>query len=201
MFKDWFGGKIYGILFKPGIFDSSPLRNLINSFGKGKTFKRKVVIGTTNADNAEFFTFDETFSNDDFLTGVLASTSFPGVLPYVMYEGKTLIDGSCLYSVTIFDAINRCHEMGYADSDIIVDVVLTSGSSLKQVDVSKYTGLEMLMRYLEVDSYYSTMGYIENAKQSHPDVNIRHVVYPTVALPSATIPLYFNSKDIAKMIA
>lgn len=79
---------------------------------------------------------------------MLASVSFPGVFPYVNYNGNTLIDGSCLYSITIFDAINHCKQAGFAESDIIIDVVLTSGSSLKQKDVSDFNGLEMLMRYV-----------------------------------------------------
>lgn len=52
IYKDWFGGKVYGILFKPGIYNSQPLADLINNFGKGKTLKRPTVIGTTNADTA-----------------------------------------------------------------------------------------------------------------------------------------------------
>lgn len=44
------------------------------------------------------------------------------------------------------------------------------------------------------------MGYIENAEQSYPDVDIRYVVYPTADLPSALIPLDFNTNDVVKMI-
>ncbi len=139
---------MYGILYKPGIWNSKPLADLINSFGKGKNAKRNVVIGATNADTSEFFVFDESFSNDDLLTGVLASMSFPGIFPYVVYEGKTLIDGTCLYSVTIFDAIRRCIEDGYAEKDIIIDVVLTSGSNMKEEDISGYNLIEMLIRYV-----------------------------------------------------
>lgn len=45
------------------------------------------------------------------------------------------------------------------------------------------------------------MGYIKNAEQSYPDVNIRYVVFPTADLPSALIPLDFNTNDINTMIA
>ena len=44
------------------------------------------------------------------------------------------------------------------------------------------------------------MGYIENAEQSYPDVNIRYLVFPTQDLPSALIPLDFNRDDVDKMI-
>ena len=60
----------------------------------------------------------------------------------------TLVDGGCLYPINIFDAVNRCREAGFDDKDIIVDVFQASGAKLKELDVSNFTALQMLIRYV-----------------------------------------------------
>lgn len=80
--------------------------------------------------------------------GILASASIPGIFPFVTHKEKTLVDGGCLYPITIFDAVNRCREAGFDDKDIIVDVLEASGAKLKELDVSNYNAIQMLIRYV-----------------------------------------------------
>lgn len=53
---------------------------------------------------------------------------------------------------------------------------------------------------LEVDNFYKTMTYVQNAGQSFPKVNFRYIVFPTVSLPTGLVPLGFNNDDIKQMI-
>ena len=65
----------------------------------------------------------------------------PGIFPFVVHKGQTLLDGGCLYPITIFDAIKSCRDSGFDDKDIIIDILLSSGAKLKEQDVSNYNGL------------------------------------------------------------
>ena len=53
------GGLIYGVLFKSGFYNSAPLKTMIDEVIGNQTFKRKVVVGTTNIDDGKFVTFSE----------------------------------------------------------------------------------------------------------------------------------------------
>jgi hypothetical protein len=127
-----------------------------------------------------------------------------GVFPYVEYRDYGLIDGSLKYGVDLLDAITQCEAMGFKDTDIIIDAVLTKGKTINEVDASEYTTLEVLWRYLEISNYYSTMGAINDTVHDHPDVNLRHVIFPIDDLPGIWLdisPYGFTGADAAKMIA
>jgi len=63
--------------------------------------------------------------------------------------GSSYFDGSVIWNLDIFSAVNKCLET-HADTDVVLDVVLTSRRNLKTVDASNYNALQMLFRYLEV---------------------------------------------------
>ena len=74
-------------------------------------------------------------ANDDSMLNVLfASFATPGFFPPAEAFGSQWFDGSAVYDIDIFTAINKCLDQGFAEKDIIVDVVLTSSANLKQVD-------------------------------------------------------------------
>jgi len=86
--------------------------------------------------------------------------------------------------------------MGFADSDIIVDTILTSEKTLKTVDASDYKSIQMLWRYLEVSRYYSNMDGLLRAQFAYPNVTFRHTVAPSTAMPSSFYPLNLESGDV-----
>lgn len=79
----------------------------------------------------------------------------------------------------IFSVVNKCQDMGFADADIVVDVIMTSEKTLKTVDASKYHSIQMLWRYLEVSRYYSNMDGLLRAQFAYPNVNFRNVCAPS----------------------
>jgi hypothetical protein len=58
----------------------------------------------------------------------------------------------------------------------------------------------MLLRFLEIYWYYNTMNGLERAKSTHPNVNYRHVIAPSVTLPWNYLPLSLNSTQVAEII-
>ena len=62
-----------------------------------------------------------------------ASLSFAGFFPPADVLGSSYFDGSAVWDIDIFSAINQCTDMGFNNEDIIVDVVMTSAANLKEV--------------------------------------------------------------------
>lgn len=65
---------------------------------------------------------------------LFASFAFPGFFPPAEVFGSKYFDGSAVYDIDIFTAINKCLEKGFTEENIIVDVILTSSANLKTVD-------------------------------------------------------------------
>jgi len=118
--------------------------------------------------------------------------SFAGFFPPADVFGSSYFDGSAVWDVDIFTAINRCLEKGYKNSDIVVDVVLTSAANLKNVTAEDYKSIGMLFRYLEISSFYNAMDGLLRARFAYPDVKWRYVVSPSSSIPSAFVPMDMN---------
>ena len=54
----------------------------------------------------------------------------------------------------------------------------------------------VLYRYLQIAYYYSSMNGLQRAKFTHPNVNYRYIVAPTVSLPFDYIPLSLNATEV-----
>jgi hypothetical protein len=115
--------------------------------------------------------------------------SFAGFFPPAEVFGSSYFDGSAVWDVDIFSAINRCTAKGFAHSDIIVDVILTSAANLKEVDAKDYHSINMLFRFLEISSFYNSMDGLLRAKFAYDGVNFRYVVAPSGKIPASLYPL------------
>ena len=119
---------------------------------------------------------------------MFASFSYAGFFPPAESMGTSWFSGNTVWNLDIFSAVNKCLET-VAPKDIVVDVILTSEKTLKQVDASNYNTVQILFRYLEVARYYSNMNGLLRAKFAYPGVNFRYVISPSSSLPSNTMPL------------
>lgn len=200
IYKNWpWGGVARGLLFKGALYDSSPFREYIR--GQISPPQRSIIVSATDARTGAMKTWDE---NDDFetlLRGIDASSSYPGFFePVEDLDNTTYYDGGTSFSVNIFGAINRCVEMGYDYTDIVVDTILCSGATFKDKDVSKYSTIPMVLRFLEIERYYDTMELITRAQQDFKGVNFRYSIVPTEKLEVNPVPMSFNHNQILKML-
>lgn len=124
--------------------------------------------------------------------------SFAGFFPPAEVLGSSYFDGSAIWDVDIFTAINKCIDKGYDEKDIIVDVILTSAANLKPVEAQNYKSINMLFRYLEVSSFYNSMDGLLRAKFSYKNVDFRYVIAPSGDIPSSLQPLNLDEKNIQK---
>lgn len=124
--------------------------------------------------------------------------SFAGFFPPAEVLGSNYFDGSAVWDIDIFSAINRCTEKGFKNKDIVVDVIMTSSANLKNVEAEDYKSIQMLFRYLEISSFYSSMDGLLRAKFAYEGVHFRCVVTPSDNIPSSLYPLNLSTKQIDK---
>lgn len=57
-------------------------------------------------------------------SAIAASASIPALFMPTYFDEKTMVDGLVLSNLDLSEAITKCQDQGYADEDIIVDVIL-----------------------------------------------------------------------------
>ena len=120
---------------------------------------------------------------------MFASMSYPGFYPPADTLGSYWFDGSAVWDVDIFNAINQCKDKGFEEKDIVVDVILTSSANLADVPAEDYKSIQMLFRYLEISSFYNSMDGLLRAKFAYERVFFRYAISPSAFIPSSEKPL------------
>jgi predicted acylesterase/phospholipase RssA len=98
-------------------------------------------VGITNVLTGAFVDNTSGGTLDTNLEDVLyASFSYAGFFPPAESMGGTWFDGSVIWDLDVFSAVNKCLET-HEQSDVVVDILLTSAKTLKQVDASNYNSI------------------------------------------------------------
>lgn len=185
---------------QPSLYDNGPLKIMIDKYLKGKTIKRKLSIGITDATNVESVTYDiENFPNENITQLILDSTAIPLYFPYSVFDNSSIfMDGGVLLNVNVESAVRRCKELGFDENQIILDVILPNGCRIKR-DFLNQTGYDMYNRYQEIVDYTSAMDDILHAFYDFKYVNFRYIILPEHKL-IYDVPLDFNHLKIMKKI-
>lgn len=201
IYKNWkWGGVVRGLLYEDALYDSSPFREYIKKDLQPP--KRHFYVSATDAGTGAEMTWDETTDFQTLLKAIDASSSFPGFFSPVddLGDGRTYYDGGVSFNVNIHSAVLKCRDLGFDDKDIVIDVLLCSGATFTDKDVSKYKSIPMVMRFYEIERFYDTMELVERAMEDYYAVNFRYVVAPTTKLESSIVPMSFKHADILHMI-
>ena len=121
---------------------------------------------------------------------MLSSASIPGAFSPTYLDGMVLVDGSLFTSLDLWDAILKCSELVEDEKDIIVDIIMCfdDPASIKEwtLEEAKWkTSNELSKRGKEIGNYY--YNYYEDILRvtvGFPDVTFRHIITPSVNLPS-----------------
>ena len=175
------------------------MRDTIDDLGTG-SFGRYLGVGTTDIVSGSYVYFKSTISFDKMKSGVKGSMAKAGIFPYIAYSTWKLIDGGIKYSVDILHGIDACNTMGYEDKDIMLDVILSNGKKIDVIDASKYKSLQVLFRYLDISTYGNAMQEVLNAQHDHPDITLRHLVYPSQKITGSIYPYDFSTKQLEEMV-
>lgn len=155
-----------------------------------------------NVLSGEFLDFTkENFNTEDNMDhAVFASFSWPGLFPPAHAFGSRWFDGSAVYDIDMFSAINKCLSMGYKQDDIVVDVIMSSASNLQKIQGQNLKSIGMLLRYLDISSFYGSMDGVLRAKFAFPQIKFRYAIAPSKPLPWEYLPLNLNETQVQEII-
>ena len=198
LYKDWLGGLAEGLLLKGGLWNDQPTLDFLKSeLSDVSATNRWIDIGLTDVLKGTYVDFkEEDLSGDNLYNVLFAQFASAGFFPPVEFNNTDYFDGSTIWDLDIFSVVNKCQDLGYDDSNIVVDVIMTSEKTLKTVDASEYHSIQMLWRYLEVSRYYSNMDGLLRAQFAYPNVTFRNVVAPSAEMPSSWYPLNLKQEDV-----
>jgi len=200
IYRNWpWGGVVRGLIFEDALFDSSPFRKYIRSVLSPP--KRHFMVSATDASTGAQKTWDETYDWETLIRAIDASSSFPGFFqPIHDLDNTTYYDGGTSFSINIFGAINKCKDLGYSYDQIVIDILMCTGATFNDKDVSKYGTIPMTLRFLEIERYYDAMELLERAVADFDGVNFRYTVVPAGKIEASPIPMSFSHDQILKMI-
>ena len=201
VFQNWWLGPLYGLFYKTGLYDTTPLSKLLAAEIKDNDAKRGFVCGATNFVTGNLDSWDDiNLNKEEYQSAILSSASYPVVFPLTNFRNNTYMDGGVKVSVDIAGGINKCIENGFKDESIVVDVVLLNSKVLPEQSSNGVHPLEILMRLFSIWGYDNAMRDFDYVKRVFPKVNYRYIVSPTKQLPSGPIPLTFSPSQLQKMI-
>ena len=200
LYRSWFGGITRGLFFEGGLYNSQPLEDFLGKQFQSVNIQRPIDMGIVDVVTGAYkeFNSENITQGSNLKDALYASLSFAGFFPPADVLGSYYFDGSAVWDIDIFSAVNRCKEKGFQNQDITVDVIMTSSANLKEVNASDYKSIQMLFRYLEISSFYNSMDGLLRAKFAYEGVNWRYAISPTASIPSSLKPLV--SQSIFSMI-
>lgn len=198
--KRWFPFGLLHMLWRPSVYDSSPLINIVRSqmdVEKIKVSGKKLSVGAVSLNTGEYRTFDQ--DHPSIVNAVLASSSFPAMLCPIEIDGQLWTDG-CIRNVSL---LKTAISLG-ADS---VDVIMTSPQSNATEFSMKPNAFDVIVRTLDVVSdeimdadlrVTQLINRLVDAQRiDKRNIKVR-ILRPKHRLPGKS--LEFNQKNIRYMI-
>ena len=201
LYVNWPYWLVEGMFWQNGLFNDTIFIDYLSEVLPKRDINRKVLVGSTNTRTGTFVRFNESIGTQDMIyKAARASASIPGVFEQVQYKGMNLVDGGVLIMADIGGAIDRCMSEGFTQEEIVLDVILCSGSILSDVDTKNYNSLHMFWRYHQISKFQKSMNWITQALANYPKVNFRYLVFPQESISDSWMPIDFSKKHIARLI-
>ena len=145
IYKRWFPfGGLHSI-WKRSFFDSSPLHNLLRKhiqLDRIRTSGKHVSVGAVSLSSGKYTIFDQ--AHDHFIEAVTASSSFPGMLSPIEFDGQLWTDGG----VKEISPIRKAIDLG-AD---IIDLIITSPTKRIKKFIANPTTVDILKRSIDLST-------------------------------------------------
>jgi len=204
VYQNWpYLGPLYGLMFENSLYDTSNGFTFLNkTINQYDGLKRDVIFGTTNVKTAKYETFTnkDIKTSDDLANTLLSSAAIPALFPFGSFRNNSYMDGGVSFPVDIFSGVNKCEEKGFAQKDIIVDIILCVNTTIEIDNPKSLSPVGSLFRFMEIFTYDLVMGAIADTKLYMEDVTIRYVIAPLRSMPVSLVPITFWHTDIETMI-
>jgi NTE family protein len=154
IYKRWFPfGRLHGI-WKPSLYDSSPLSDTIRNnidLNKIRSSGKQIAVGTVSITSGKYTVFDQL--SDYFIDAVIASASFPGFLTPVSFLGQLWGDGG----IKEYSPLMKAIQLGAHN----LDVVITSPQNRINHFLEKPNSADVLARSFDLSTDRITANDIE----------------------------------------
>lgn len=177
---DWPGGYASGLLFHPGLVNNAPAVELAKTW-LPKPPQRNITVGSTNLDLGDFGNFNESLGMA-IIDAITASASIPFMFPPKIFEGYAWADGACIMNLDVFSAVQRCLAVTPNQKDISIDMIF-AGPITPLKNETSFKTPDVLSRIYEIHSWDQSTWYSYNAMKAYPNVNYRHSIIPSQAVP------------------
>ena len=97
-------------------------------------------------------------------------------------------------------AISHCETMGYEETDIIIDSIISGPKELANFDMNKGNSFSIMLHTSKMSKYYEHVHGVLRAQQSHANVLFRYVVGPSFDMPNKILPTQFNSLKVKDLL-
>lgn len=86
------------------------------------------------------------------------------------------MDGGTVYNINLESAIRQCEDMGYEQSQIVIDSLFCGYTELPEPIVEGDNSWEYFFRKRDLSKYYHNTSSIAYTMAAHPDVTMRYVI-------------------------
>jgi predicted acylesterase/phospholipase RssA len=193
----WSQGMYYSILFKPSLYNSEPMLQFLKDFS-GNVTNRNVTVGVTDYESGEFMEYTQEIGVDLFSVAAKGSASIPLVFTPTELDGHWYGDGGVLVNLNTNEAISFCRDLGYSDSDIVVDMIRDFDGQDRPAPMIVNNTKEAMDRASTISDFYSKLWFLFDFAHSFPHVDVRFIAIPSKPLPpwDGQLPLDFNPEHM-----
>ena len=154
-----------------------------------------------DASSGNFVVFNETTSQPN--KAIISSASVPfGFPPQDWEDGVVCIDsGMTAWNDNLVSAAERCRQQVDEDSEITIDILVTTPYFLHNDTTKLDNALSNMLRHQNIRKYFRLHDDVYEFKRAFPDINFRYFIQPNATLPEGEgiREMEFNNKTTFKM--
>jgi predicted acylesterase/phospholipase RssA len=194
--------KIIEPFYKTSFADTSKFDAFVAEYLTGREYKRMLSISSVDLKTGKIVLFDETVPDEIRVKSLISSASIPFVFPPVEIDDFVLVDGGNFMNLDIGDPIERCREKGFADVDIIVDIIMCLSDfpqipNWKMGQTEFLDALSFFKRRKQMGEYYQDFEDLTRLTRGFHNVKFRYVLAPTKQPPiGGFIPISATRDEI-----
>lgn len=175
---DWPLGKVSGATIMPGLLDDSPLYHMLEGIVKEFTeFKRRIVIAAVDVGTGEYTQFtNDNIELYELPHAAVSSASIPGAFPHHIWRMGNFMDGGTTYNINMEGAIQGCKDLGYKESQIVIDVMICGTPESLSAEDKSGNSLDNFLRRHDLRKYWLDMDSTATSIYGHPEVDVRYVI-------------------------
>ncbi len=126
--QNWgFPGPMRGF-YDRSFFDNTPELHLLQRKFKeyGGKLRRRFTLGITDAQTGDYIVKNQDVGDENIPHYILASSSVPGIFPYIVEGSHVFIDGGTVNNLNLRGGIEECYKLGAEEEDIVIDLIMTN---------------------------------------------------------------------------